>query len=1821
MIDKKERRSTDLGPYDLASSYTESTYNQSSVSSNKLASNDPFGNGSRLDLPVFHPGVLGGRTSPGDGGFAYADSPQATVFVQKKEWIEGEWNYVSYSTDERLGKNQEILTRIALGNLITRKLNLLNDHELFTKFNQLNSDLAEFQSNNLSLASSQQNLSPKLLADLLTLSGSPVTKYYTETIKVTDPRYEEVSSETTRTVQESNFIDEPIKEKLQIEIADSIRVITVEDGLAGRLRIRSSPSFGNNVIGFLAKGAIVQTTKGKEENGSVWNVVSVAPKLKEHPSRFPTLENPGAKGLWWQIDLTKIASNQLILTGEDPTKALEKLRNYRVGYVARTAANSSVPVTEASARSFFQNQDGSAVEVQVGTQKREIKTTKEIKELVQTKEAKEGKSIVVQNSFNGVIELANIQDIRTTISNSGQTGTASFTLENPMNLLVVSEEDIEIALGQISVDDESVALENENGSIVERKDLVTGENRTLRYYNGSYYTERAYRLITKQSLSAVGNSLDINPTARKLKEEQTLLLKHQENLGIYLGSGTIFDSSRIPSISESLNFVLPEFSLDEISETLPRVSEVVVSGRPEGNLDPNYQDSRIQESGRRKLEQIKIRYSTNLAAYDLLVKGGLQDLEDTTLDYRRSQLRKYFQNRTIFGVYDRVYVWMSSPSRTSFKLDDGTVVSEASNRAGSEQKFFQKIQEIIGLMKQIDRALQFLASQAGIVVEQIFTNQILTLINEELFASFESKIYNKIKDRLVGETDPLVSSLKSAIDFKLEDFKNFAESTKFPKIQSDNLSDFVLNSSSPTGVRNALEGNDPRDLLREDSFAGLEETQIQVFQGVITGISRNYSDGRFSISIECEDNSNFLERSRYTERPALQTNFRQLRTELDDPIFRKVRNKESIEKAKQEQKIDNLTGRWKTGILTVCGLYQPVKDQDQSANSLSKGEDRKEEGPVPDIEMRLAAKPYSFPFNQPFKGADPATIISLLVTGTPFDPQTYLLNSRYTGSIASTPSDEKGRAKDGEIVLAGPLENVRQQVLGQVRKYGDFEPYIARSGRNLTLEERRNVNQVTLLNVGVSVVNFVMTYVKSRPQLFPALDQRIIKERESKQDQNAIYKEINLQNITTLFDYDEDKFPKSRQEIKLKKGSLGDARVEFLVQAAINGVKIGDLNGLLTNLTKPDNSSNGESKKFQSFVPEVTSDIVRKFYDAGQNYSLNENDSRQFVELDSAVESRIKRSTFINILYNQDEKSTEILDFFKRVDDQELSTNQASLGFADYQKVAKLRGVIVDDEGRVVSGNPLQATKASIVFKQKPNYLAISEEYFKSPNLVDYVEQVLTSPGDLMIDQYKTVKQRCQESARTLQWEFYADSQGHIRFKQPTYNRTLLKHLLDLSKIELFAKSSFGDLLKENNLDLVYKLALLRSFQAYGNRLGLQLQALVKNQIDIAKNYPILKEAIDAIYGNRLFNSSTNKRLADLFSKEGLGRGRLAEIEKILNFGSLTFFNLDTKEKLPSGEDPSSLAIGLVSELETKTGNLEKLIQEANPENLEQSTKIKQILEETKSVFDSAILEYENQTRANLETGTGLKILIEKAIKSIEKGLSGLKFFAILNQKIQEKISSLESTTTNSLSDITDQNFIHVITSAILISESYSENPPDFTRLNIYATQPLIGVFNDLVPSETLQWAGSVDYDLWRIYGHKESERMEIPFLRTAGQAVIYAHQLMAREYGKILRGSMTVRGDSKYQPGDTVYIEDENIYYYIESVNHNFTYGGTFTTTLTLGYGRRPGYFIPYPFDVLGDRMLSNITKIYQFEPTDIRTVIDKARESQASLEGGGDN
>lgn len=173
----------------------------------------------------------------------------------------------------------------------------------------------------------------------------------------------------------------------------------------------------------------------------------------------------------------------------------------------------------------------------------------------------------------------------------------------------------------------------------------------------------------------------------------------------------------------------------------------------------------------------------------------------------------------------------------------------------------------------------------------------------------------------------------------------------------------------------------------------------------------------------------------------------------------------------------------------------------------------------------------------------------------------------------------------------------------------------------------------------------------------------------------------------------------------------------------------------------------------------------------------------------------------------------------------------------------------------------------------------------------------------------------------------------------------------------------------------------------------------------------------------------------------------------------------------------------------------------------------------------------------------------------------------------------------------------YIIKRAQIKQATFQESPPEYTAievqgtLNKFAPDALPQGFNTFPQGgNALITAMAVDYDMWRNYGLMQQSSIKVPFLQNPNiQCAPYASMLLSRARKQVLKGNITIAGNEYMQPGEVVYIEDRGLLYYVESVRHSFSFGSDFTTTLTLTYGHAPGEYIPTTLDVMGKMVYNN--------------------------------
>ncbi len=215
---------------------------------------------------------------------------------------------------------------------------------------------------------------------------------------------------------------------------------------------------------------------------------------------------------------------------------------------------------------------------------------------------------------------------------------------------------------------------------------------------------------------------------------------------------------------------------------------------------------------------------------------------------------------------------------------------------------------------------------------------------------------------------------------------------------------------------------------------------------------------------------------------------------------------------------------------------------------------------------------------------------------------------------------------------------------------------------------------------------------------------------------------------------------------------------------------------------------------------------------------------------------------------------------------------------------------------------------------------------------------------------------------------------------------------------------------------------------------------------------------------------------------------------------------------------------------------------------------------------------------------------LASATARTEQITQDVKVLGIELSQIDSEIEKLEEMKEDKILENTLLNyiinpvFVYKIEDYDIIGWDLQEGEPDYTRIDVSGAPD----YTDLSQAiETFYMAFGVHYQLWRTYGYKFAS-IHKKFIHHGEQARRYGEILLAMQEGKVFSGNIIKRGDSKHQPGDVGYISSRDMLYYITGVQHNFTYGKGYTTSLTLQYGRRPGTYIPHPFDSLGSYILN---------------------------------
>jgi hypothetical protein len=566
------------------------------------------------------------------------------------------------------------------------------------------------------------------------------------------------------------------------------------------------------------------------------------------------------------------------------------------------------------------------------------------------------------------------------------------------------------------------------------------------------------------------------------------------------------------------------------------------------------------------------------------------------------------------------------------------------------------------------------------------------------------------------------------------------------------------------------------------------------------------------------------------------------------------------------------------------------------------------------------------------------------------------------------------------------------------------------------------------------------------------------------------------------------------------------------------------------------------------------------------------------------------------------------------------------------------------------------------------NLLVIDDTYDKDYDIQAF-EKSFTNT-ELFNSDYLKVSDKITETALKLNLEVFADTQGNIQIRPPQYNRmptsifyrlfklkqekgiqlfpqfiedlyavqldnTLKKIEVIEDQIRLFSSalnlgsdSSIEDFISKNLLRnaggtrFKFLTSEDQGFSVLGNDIrkliltdsleigfiktkleNISKQSSVENVFDILSRTKLVRENFTVTKNNEAtYQLGASKITKSIFSDPTL----LSRVDKISSrLKSKTGQKVDLNSLFPNSGEVNNSSNNSVSNLDI----------------LRASKQIADLLQErqrTVKLAANAIKNIQEAISLNNNKDTVNKLLFPNLYQSKE-----------IPQVFEHM---LEDESYDDLGPNSGDRFI--LKNNQILSMVISEKAPEFTGVSVTGRFGDLFIQNNQLPQDlnvfqggnALVSAAAIDYDLWRMYGVRLPQHIDAPFLTDPQtQCAPYAVALLTRARQQVLTGTIDIVGNEYMQPGEVIYIENEDILFYIESVRHSFTFGGKFITSLNVSYGHSPGEYIPTMLDVVGKVLyknkdinnFSNIRQGNRFNQEPLGVIIGNSSDPEDILSG----
>jgi hypothetical protein len=517
--------------------------------------------------------------------------------------------------------------------------------------------------------------------------------------------------------------------------------------------------------------------------------------------------------------------------------------------------------------------------------------------------------------------------------------------------------------------------------------------------------------------------------------------------------------------------------------------------------------------------------------------------------------------------------------------------------------------------------------------------------------------------------------------------------------------------------------------------------------------------------------------------------------------------------------------------------------------------------------------------------------------------------------------------------------------------------------------------------------------------------------------------------------------------------------------------------------------------------------------------------------------------------------------------------------------------------------------RSDVVYNRDSNYLIISDEYDKDYDIQAFVLELSKQLGTLWKSTWQDVYSLCKEVAGILNFELFVNTQGHIEFRPPQYNRvpaSVLAAMLTFNNDKGIFPEFVSKLFKSREDSLIddiilteWKIAKEAALLGYTSIVD--VQKFIFGNIGNTEIFLIGTSGLnlqDSIASNEAISPEERLRLKDLVGASNSfvqsrsnAKGLFSAKAQYNNFKRIALDDNGEVNEISSSDHNSrqefyELAVDRIVNL---TGQQKRTIPTYDQARVGAKRNGVSSPATDVSNYISKIAQLVSQRSRLLNTlgkVVNQNIEINEVSENANSNLKKMSFSRLINMfggensEIYNRLIIDDSR--DILGHLSRNRFI--IRDEHIISSSYSENPPQYTSVVVDGKEPLIGEGSGNIAGVPIHRAYGVDFDMWRQYGWRAESEFEKPFFWSADkQCAPYALMLLARQRKNIVTGEITVIGNEYYQLGDVVYVSERQMLYYVHKVSHKVSLDGQFVTSLSLKYGHSVGEYIPTPFDVMG--------------------------------------